>query len=133
MGLPRILANCPSWLSETIHDHGMLAGLKNAGELVQGEAGKSMAEAFDISVIESCVSPTDRDHAGGRLTGQRVWNECDTYDVFLNAGKPTIQAEYKNIITECPTDLKPGQNVLVYSGKLLDTKTITLSCPGPKA
>jgi hypothetical protein len=55
------------------------------------------------------------------------------YDPFLLAGKPQIQAEYNNIISECPTDLKPGQNVVVYSGKFLDSRTITLNCPGPAA
>jgi hypothetical protein len=34
----------------------MLAALKNAGKLIQGDAGKPMVEAFDLSVIESCVS-----------------------------------------------------------------------------
>lgn len=41
------------WLAEAIHQEGMIVDLKNSPELIQTEP--KMAEAFDFSVIESCV------------------------------------------------------------------------------
>lgn len=67
-----------------------------------------------------------------KLTRQAVYNECDIYDPFLAAGKPQIQIEYGSSIKSCPA-LKPGQNLAVYRGETLDSKKITLNCPGPSA
>lgn len=34
----------------------MIVDLKNSGGLLQGDTGAQLVEAFDFSVIESCVS-----------------------------------------------------------------------------
>ncbi|OCF33723.1 hypothetical protein I316_04435 [Kwoniella heveanensis BCC8398] len=106
------------WLSATAKANNLAIDLKNSGTLLTDpDTGKttqwtdSLVKAFDFNVIESC----------------HQYDECQTYDPFLKAGKPQIQIEYSNSIKKCPT-LSAGQNLLVYSGTTVDSKKITLSC-----
>ncbi|WVR04888.1 hypothetical protein IAU60_001900 [Kwoniella sp. DSM 27419] len=106
------------WLSATAKANGLLVDLKNAGTLLTDpDTGKttqwtdSLVRAFDFNVIESC----------------HQYDECDTYDPFLKAGKPQIQIEYESRIKKCPS-LKAGQKLLVYDGTNVNSTKITLSC-----
>ncbi|OWZ37247.1 endo alpha-1,4 polygalactosaminidase precursor [Cryptococcus neoformans c8] len=104
------------WLSFTARSQGLMIDLKNAGSLLVDDNGDAtsyqseIVEAFDFAVIESC----------------HEYEECDTYDSFLAAGKPEIQIEYEDITT-CPS-LQDGQHLLVYSQNDLSSALITLEC-----
>lgn len=104
------------WLSFTARSQDLMIDLKNAGSLLVDDNGDAtsyqseIVEAFDFAVIESC----------------HEYEECDTYDSFLAAGKPEIQIEYEDITT-CPS-LQDGQHLLVYSQNDLSSALITLEC-----
>ncbi|KIR77645.1 endo alpha-1,4 polygalactosaminidase [Cryptococcus gattii E566] len=104
------------WLSSTARSQGLMIDLKNAGSLLVDDNGDATSyqseiiEAFDFAVIESC----------------HEYEECNTYDSFLAAGKPEIQIEYGDITT-CPS-LQDGQHLLVYSQNSLSSALITLEC-----
>ncbi|WWD00946.1 hypothetical protein V866_007884 [Kwoniella sp. B9012] len=107
------------WLSSTARSNGLGIDLKNSGDLITDpDTGKptnwttSLVNAFDFNVIESCYQ----------------YNECEKYDPFLKAGKPQIRIEYESSIKKCPS-LKQGQQLLVYSGSVVNSTQITLSCP----
>ncbi|WWD08263.1 hypothetical protein V865_006374 [Kwoniella europaea PYCC6329] len=112
-------ANYLLWLSSTARANGLGIDLKNSGDLITDpDTGKStdwttsLVNAFDFDVIESC----------------HQYNECEKYDPFLKAGKPQIRIEYESSIKKCPS-LKPGQQLLVDSGSVVNSTQITLSCP----
>jgi hypothetical protein len=116
-------------MADEIHNLGMLAGLKNSPGLIRDDVyGPPITASFDFGVIESCVSCGLRG-IGAHADVQDVWSECHNYNRFLDAGKPQIQIEYNNRITECPADIPAGRSLAVYSGRTLDTRTITLNCP----
>ncbi|WVQ69620.1 uncharacterized protein L199_007840 [Kwoniella botswanensis] len=107
------------WLSSTAWSNGMGIDLKNSGDLITDpDTGKptnwttSLVNAFDFNVIESCYQ----------------YDECEKYDPFIKAGKPQIRIEYESSIKKCPS-LKQGQQLLVYSGSVVNSTQITLSCP----
>ncbi|WVW78081.1 hypothetical protein I302_100032 [Kwoniella bestiolae CBS 10118] len=107
------------WLSSIARSNGLGIDLKNSGDLITDpDTGKStdwttsLVNAFDFNVIESCYQ----------------YDECEKYDPFLKASKPQIRIEYKSSIKKCPS-LKTGQQLLVYSGTVVNSSQITLSCP----
>ncbi|KAH8598127.1 glycoside hydrolase superfamily [Bisporella sp. PMI_857] len=64
-----------TFLASAAHSRGMAIGLKNAGEIV-----KDILPVMDFQVNEQC----------------RVYNECETFGPFIDAGKPVFHIEYPN-------------------------------------
>ncbi|KAJ5485440.1 hypothetical protein N7539_005428 [Penicillium diatomitis] len=62
-----------NWLSSEAHSRGMSIGLKNGGDIIS-----SVIEKMQWSVNEQCAQ----------------YDECDTYAVFTQVGKPVFHIEY---------------------------------------
>jgi hypothetical protein len=61
------------WLAHAAHTRGMGMGLKNAGEIIN-----RVLEDVQFAVNEQCVQ----------------YSECDTWQPFVDAGKPVLNIEY---------------------------------------
>jgi hypothetical protein len=119
------------WWSKTAHSYGMAIGLKNAGNLlveddIDQPYQQDLVQAFDFNVIEACVSLHNL-CLKRKLMRQTQYNECQIYDSFLKAQKPQIRVEYKSKTKKCPAKVK-GVTFSVYSGAVLNTKSINLDC-----
>ncbi len=63
------------WIAESAHSRGLLVGLKNTSDLVDG-----VVSSFDFAVVEECFA----------------YHECEAYRSFSSRGKPVLNAEYSN-------------------------------------
>ncbi|CAM9843980.1 unnamed protein product, partial [Sphacelaria rigidula] len=62
------------WFAQTVHDHGMLVGLKNGVDLLP-----NLVDDFDFAIVEECWK----------------YQECQPwFDTFILAGKPVFNVEY---------------------------------------
>lgn len=66
-----------TWLSEQAHQRGLAIGLNN-----NGEQALELVDHFDFAVIEDCA----------------VYNECDSYQIFIEKQKVVFQIEYTDRI-----------------------------------
>ncbi|MCA9782186.1 MAG: endo alpha-1,4 polygalactosaminidase [Calditrichaeota bacterium] len=87
-------------LANEAHSHGLFAVLKN--DLDQLE---DLVDYYDMALNEEC----------------HVWDECDVYEVFRDAGLPVLNAEYADgevqatalAATICPLSQAAGLNTLI--------------------
>lgn len=61
------------WLAAEAHGRGLGIGLKNAGEIID-----QVLDSVQFAVNEQCVQ----------------YQECDTWQVFIDNGKPVFNIEY---------------------------------------
>ncbi|MCB9678268.1 MAG: endo alpha-1,4 polygalactosaminidase [Alphaproteobacteria bacterium] len=70
-----------AWLADAAHERGLAVGLKNATDLVP-----ALVDRFDFAVNEECVA----------------YEECDTVQPFVEAGKAVFHTEYVDAPSEGP-------------------------------
>ncbi|CAM9806093.1 unnamed protein product, partial [Hapterophycus canaliculatus] len=80
------------WFADTVHENGMLVGMKNAIELIG-----DIHEHYDFVLNEEC----------------HQWDECGAYDIpFLNNGKPVFNVEYDVDYSLCAGANEQGMDTI---------------------
>jgi len=99
-------------LADSAHARGLAVGLKNDVDQVA-----ALVTFFDFSVSEEC----------------HTYNECDALQPFLDAGKPVLNAEYADNLSQaqnlgttlCPTALSENLRTLILPWDLDDSFRVT--------
>lgn len=84
------------WTADTAHSLGLIAGLKNTGDL----AG-SLSSIYDFAIVEQCLQ----------------YNECDSYSPFKELNKPIFGVEYQALsAAQCLSAKNDGVQMKYCSG-----------------
>ncbi|CAM9841958.1 unnamed protein product, partial [Ascophyllum nodosum] len=96
-----------TWFADTVHDHGMVVGLKNSVELLA-----DLVDSFDFAINEQC----------------NEYNECRDYNTtFLEQDKPVFNVEYdtSDVDEVCDYSNALGMDTIF---KRIDLKAFVCSC-----
>lgn len=99
------------FLADTAHARGLTIGLKNDLDQIE-----DLVDWFDFAVNEQCLE----------------FVECEIYSVFIDAGKPVLNAEYATDLVDKPKATCAQSAALDLSTLLLDIElddSLRIVCP----